>query len=102
VSKDQIEVTIDGGMDPSGAKSGRICLGALPNVHRSEASEKARIHIGRGIKLRYMPDGSVYLNCLSLKGVFVRSYFLDFENGLTYGSTVHKFCVGSEKKVVKF
>jgi hypothetical protein len=49
-----------------------------------------RIHIGRGIRLRYTADGSVYLNCLSLKGVFVRSYFLDFEHGLVYGSVVHK------------
>jgi hypothetical protein len=56
-------------------------------IHRSNLF---RIHIGRGIRLRYTPDGSVYLNCLSMKGVFVRSYFLDFEHGLVYGSVVHK------------
>ncbi|KAI6235519.1 Mothers against decapentaplegic-like protein [Aphelenchoides besseyi] len=99
VPRDQSEVVVDGGMNPAGAKSGRFCLGALPNVHRSEASEKARIHIGRGVRLRCTPQGSVYLHCLSLKGVFVRSYYLDFEHGLIYGSTVHKFCVGSEKKI---
>ncbi|KAH7731436.1 MH2 domain containing protein [Aphelenchoides avenae] len=96
---DQSEVVIDGGMDPAGARSGRFCLGALSNVHRSEASEKARIHIGKGVRLKISPDGSVYLECLSQKGVFVRSYYLDFEHGLIYGSTVHKFCTGAEKKL---
>uniref|UniRef100_A0A915D962 Mothers against decapentaplegic homolog n=1 Tax=Ditylenchus dipsaci TaxID=166011 RepID=A0A915D962_9BILA len=66
--RDLSEVIVDGGMDPSGARSGRFCLGALSNVHRTEASEKA-------------------------------SYFLDFEHGLIYGSTVHKFCSGAEKKL---
>lgn len=37
------EIMIDGGMDPSGFRSGRFCLGALSNVHRTEASEKARL-----------------------------------------------------------
>ncbi|CAD5217703.1 unnamed protein product [Bursaphelenchus okinawaensis] len=99
VPRDQSEVTIDGGMDPAGARLGRFCLGALSNVHRSEASEKARLHIGRGIKLKQTPDGNVYLTCLSQKGAFVRSYFLDFEHGLVYGSTVHKFSIGAEKKI---
>uniref|UniRef100_A0A1I7SQS2 Mothers against decapentaplegic homolog n=1 Tax=Bursaphelenchus xylophilus TaxID=6326 RepID=A0A1I7SQS2_BURXY len=99
VPRDQAEVTIDGGMDPAGARLGRFCLGALSNVHRSEASEKARIHIGRGIKIKQTQDGNVYLTCLSQKGAFVRSYFLDFEHGLVYGSTVHKFSIGAEKKV---
>ncbi|EFO23155.2 MH1 domain-containing protein [Loa loa] len=42
VRKDRTEVVIDGGVNPAGAKHGRFCLGALSNVHRSEASEKAR------------------------------------------------------------
>lgn len=58
-----------------------------------------RIHIGKGVKLKTTADGSVYLQCMSHKGVFVRSYFLDFEHSLIYGSTVHKFCSGAEKKV---
>lgn len=37
-----LQITIDGGVDPAGAKLGRFCLGALPNVHRCEASERAR------------------------------------------------------------
>lgn len=39
-------VIIDGYVDPSGGN--RFCLGALSNVHRSEQSEKARLHIGKG------------------------------------------------------
>ncbi|TKR57934.1 hypothetical protein L596_030573 [Steinernema carpocapsae] len=42
VRKEQSELIVDGGMDPAGGKNGRFCLGALPNVHRCEASEKAR------------------------------------------------------------
>lgn len=37
-------VTVDGYVDPSGGN--RFCLGALSNVHRTEQSEKARLHIG--------------------------------------------------------
>lgn len=37
-------VTVDGYVDPSGGN--RFCLGQLSNVHRTEASERARLHIG--------------------------------------------------------
>lgn len=40
-------VTVDGYVDPSGGN--RFCLGALSNVHRTEQSEKARLHIGNFI-----------------------------------------------------
>lgn len=40
-------VIIDGYVDPSGGN--RFCLGALSNVHRADQSEKARLHIGKGI-----------------------------------------------------
>lgn len=59
VHRDQVEVTVDGGMDPSGIKSNRFCLGALPNVHRSEASEKARFVISferKTIRLHFMKN----------------------------------------------
>ena len=42
-------VIVDGYVDPSGGN--RFCLGALSNVHRVEASEKARLHIGKGIQV---------------------------------------------------
>ncbi|KAG8040214.1 hypothetical protein G9C98_000784 [Cotesia typhae] len=40
-------VTVDGYVDPSGGN--RFCLGALSNVHRTEQSERARLHIAAGI-----------------------------------------------------
>ncbi|KAL3090294.1 hypothetical protein niasHS_006746 [Heterodera schachtii] len=97
------EVAIDGGMDPSGALSARFCLGALANVHRSEASERARLHIGKGISLKFADNcEAVFLKCLSQKSVFVRSHFMDFEFGGGSGggdSIVHKICPGVERKV---
>ena len=42
-------VTVDGYVDPSGGS--RFCLGQLSNVHRTEASEKARLHIGKHFNL---------------------------------------------------
>lgn len=39
-------VKVDGYVDPSGGS--RFCLGQLSNVHRTDASEKARLHIGKG------------------------------------------------------
>ena len=42
-------VIVDGYVDPSGGS--RFCLGQLSNVHRTEASEKARLHIGKCLKL---------------------------------------------------
>lgn len=39
-------VAVDGFVDPSGGD--RFCLGRLSNVHRTEASERARLHIGKG------------------------------------------------------
>ena len=39
-------VIIDGYVDASGNGGNRFCLGQLSNVHRTEASEKALLHIG--------------------------------------------------------
>ena len=63
-------VSVDGYVDPSGGD--RFCLGRLSNVHRTEASERARLHIGRGKKREYKPEyidlvknlSLSYLNCL--------------------------------------
>ena len=40
-------VIIDGYVDASGNGGNRFCLGQLSNVHRTEASEKALLHIGK-------------------------------------------------------
>ena len=44
VSSGKRSVIVDGYVDPSGGN--RFCLGALSNVHRTEQSERARLHIG--------------------------------------------------------
>ena len=46
-------VTVDGYVDPSTGTGNRFCLGALSNVHRTEASERARLHIGKGIQVPF-------------------------------------------------
>uniref|UniRef100_A0AC34QBC1 Mothers against decapentaplegic homolog n=1 Tax=Panagrolaimus sp. JU765 TaxID=591449 RepID=A0AC34QBC1_9BILA len=99
VSLAREDITIDGGTDPGGGRKGRFCLGALSNVHRTEASERARAGIGKGIKLIHHSNGSVVLECHALTGVFVRSNYLDFENNVIYNSTVHKFTKGATKKI---
>ncbi|KAH8023679.1 hypothetical protein HPB51_015175 [Rhipicephalus microplus] len=81
-------VIIDGYVDPSGGN--RFCLGALSNVHRTEKSEKARLHIGKGVQLDLRGEGDVWLRCLSDHSVFVQSYYLDREAGRAPGDAVHK------------
>ncbi|XP_063374275.1 mothers against decapentaplegic homolog 4 isoform X3 [Cydia amplana] len=81
-------VTVDGYVDPSGGN--RFCLGALSNVHRTEQSERARLHIGKGVQLDLRGEGDVWLRCLSEHSVFVQSYYLDREAGRAPGDAVHK------------
>ncbi|XP_046804918.1 mothers against decapentaplegic homolog 4 isoform X3 [Lucilia cuprina] len=81
-------VKVDGYVDPSG--DSRFCLGALSNVHRQEQSERARLHIGKGVQLDLRGEGDVWLRCLSDNSVFVQSYYLDREAGRTPGDAVHK------------
>ena len=42
-----------------------------------QASDKARLHIGKGIQLDLMGEGDVWIRCLSDHSVFVQSYYLD-------------------------
>ncbi|OQV23118.1 Mothers against decapentaplegic-like protein 4 [Hypsibius exemplaris] len=79
---------VDGYVDPG--HQNRFCLGPLTNVHRAESSEKARLHIGRGVELECKVDGSVWLRCLGDYSVFVQSYYLDREAGRAPGDAVHK------------
>ena len=81
---------------------------------RTEASERARLHIGKGIQLELVNEGDffcifqfifskmfknlaiffitgdVWINCLSDHAVFVQSYYLDREAGRAPGDAVHK------------
>uniref|UniRef100_A0A672K8V9 Mothers against decapentaplegic homolog n=1 Tax=Sinocyclocheilus grahami TaxID=75366 RepID=A0A672K8V9_SINGR len=81
-------VTVDGYVDPSGGD--RFCLGQLSNVHRTEAIERARLHIGKGVQLECKGEGDVWVRCLSDHAVFVQSYYLDREAGRAPGDAVHK------------
>ncbi|XP_033109387.1 mothers against decapentaplegic homolog 4-like isoform X2 [Anneissia japonica] len=90
-------VTIDGYVDPSGLE--RFCLGQLSNVHRTEASERARLHIGKGVQLDLRGEGDVWVRCLSDHAVFVQSYYLDREAGRAPGDAVHKIYPSAYIKV---
>lgn len=70
VSSDLQTVTVDGYVDPS--NTSRFCLGQLSNVHRTEQSDKARIHIGRGLQLVKNDNGDVWIRTLSEHPVFVQ------------------------------
>lgn len=90
-------VTVDGYVDPSCGN--RFCLGALSNVHRTEASERARLHIGKGIQLDLRGEGDVWIRCLSDHSVFAESYYLDREAGRAPGDAVHKIYPQAYTKV---
>uniref|UniRef100_A0A3P9I2C4 Mothers against decapentaplegic homolog n=1 Tax=Oryzias latipes TaxID=8090 RepID=A0A3P9I2C4_ORYLA len=90
-------VTVDGYVDPSGGD--RFCLGQLSNVHRTAASHRARLHIGRGVQLECRGEGDVWMRCLSDHSVFVQSYYLDREAGRVPGDGVHKIYPGAYIKV---
>ncbi|XP_026155613.1 mothers against decapentaplegic homolog 4 isoform X3 [Mastacembelus armatus] len=90
-------VTVDGYVDPSGGD--RFCLGQLSNVHRTDASERARLHIGKGVQLECRGEGDVWMRCMSDHAVFVQSYYLDREAGRAPGDAVHKIYPGAYIKV---
>uniref|UniRef100_A0A4W4F7L1 Mothers against decapentaplegic homolog n=1 Tax=Electrophorus electricus TaxID=8005 RepID=A0A4W4F7L1_ELEEL len=90
-------VTVDGYVDPSGGD--RFCLGQLSNVHRTDAIERARLHIGKGVQLECRGEGDVWVRCLSDHAVFVQSYYLDREAGRAPGDAVHKIYPSAYIKV---
>ncbi|XP_075996202.1 mothers against decapentaplegic homolog 4-like isoform X2 [Genypterus blacodes] len=90
-------VTVDGYVDPSGGD--RFCLGQLSNVHRTAASHRARLHIGRGVQLECRGEGDVWMRCLSDHSVFLQSFYLDREAGRAPGDGVHKIYPGAYIKV---
>ncbi|XP_033971358.1 LOW QUALITY PROTEIN: mothers against decapentaplegic homolog 4-like, partial [Trematomus bernacchii] len=91
------QVTVDGYVDPSGGD--RFCLGQLSNVHRTAASQRARLHIGRGVQLECRGGGDVWMRCLSDHSVFLQSLYLDREAGRAPGDGVHKIYPGASIKV---
>ena len=65
----------------------------------TQASDKARLHIGKGIQLDLMGEGDVWIRCLSDHSVFVQSYYLDREAGRAPGDAVHKIYPQAHTKV---
>jgi len=94
-------VKVDGYFSPQsngsngGSNSQRFCLGPLTNVHRTDASEKTRRYIGRGIELEMRGEGDVWIRCLSDYAVFVSSYYLDRQAGRSPFDMVHKIYPGA-------
>jgi len=83
------EVTIDGGTDMASVGN-RYCLGPLSNVHRTEAIEKARLHIGKGVLLECRNEVEIWIRCNSEQAIFLQSFYLDREAGRAPGDAVHK------------
>lgn len=81
-------VTIDGFTSPLTAD--RFCIGTLSSVHRPPAVQKARLHIGKGVKLETKNEGDVWLENLSDNAVFLSSPYLDQQSRREVGNAVHK------------
>lgn len=81
-------VTIDGFTDPITAD--KFCLGNLSSVHRPAAVHKARLHIGKGVRLELKNEGDVWLENLSDNAVFLSSPYLDQQSRREVGNAVHK------------
>lgn len=90
-------VNINGGFDTT--REDLFCVGVLTNVQRTEASERARMHIGRGVQMDSQADGDIYCSNLSEQSVFIESYYLDREAGRSLYDAVHKIYPGSKIKV---
>ena len=57
------------------------------------------MHIGKGVQLENLNDGSVFVRCLSDYSVFFESYYLDRESGREAFDAVHKIYPSSRVKV---
>lgn len=83
------QVFVDGGLSSSGAS--RFCLGSLTNTERSEAAEKCRRNLGKGIRLDLKGEGDVWLTVLGKHPIFVQSHFLDLLTERDEPEHAHKF-----------
>lgn len=93
-------MVVDGLFDST--REDRFCVGALTNVNRTSSSEKARMHIGKGVQLEQMLDGSIYVRNLSEQHCFFESYYLDRESGRDAYDAPHKIYPISHIKVFSF
>uniref|UniRef100_A0A915CCS4 Mothers against decapentaplegic homolog n=1 Tax=Parascaris univalens TaxID=6257 RepID=A0A915CCS4_PARUN len=91
-------IQIDGFTDPTSNPS-KICLGLLSNVNRNQQIESTRRHIGKGVKLTYVPNqGTLFAECQSESAIFIQSrncnYFHNF-----HPTTVCKITNGISLKI---
>lgn len=89
-------VTIDGYTAPS--VDDRFCIGFLSTNHRTPDVIKARLHIGRGVRLE-VEEGDVWLENQSDNAVFLNSPYLDQQSQRTIGEVVHKIYPRAKLKV---
>lgn len=97
VSSSNPNVTIDGFTNPSAPD--RFCIGFLSNVHRPQPVQKARLHIGKGVRLESKYNGDVWLQNLSDNAVFLSSPYLDKQSSRSVGNAVHKIYPRASLKV---
>uniref|UniRef100_A0A915DM84 Mothers against decapentaplegic homolog n=1 Tax=Ditylenchus dipsaci TaxID=166011 RepID=A0A915DM84_9BILA len=91
-------VQIDGFTDPTN-NPGKISLGLFSNVNRNGTIESTRRHIGKGVKLTYVPHhGSLYAECQSESAIFVQSRNCNYINGFN-PTTVCKITNGFSLKI---
>ena len=74
------EVTVDGGMDMT-AVGDRFCLGPLSNVHRTDASEKARYEM-------FFLSESHFDFIMSIECILVKEFVLNVVMKVMYGFDV--------------
>uniref|UniRef100_A0A914WEJ4 Mothers against decapentaplegic homolog n=1 Tax=Plectus sambesii TaxID=2011161 RepID=A0A914WEJ4_9BILA len=91
-------VTIDGFTDPSN-NPGKICLGLLSNVNRNSTIENTRRHIGKGVKLTYVPhQGTLFAECQSESAIFVQSRNCNYMHNF-HPTTVCRIAHGCSLKI---
>ncbi|KAI6216089.1 Mothers against decapentaplegic-like protein [Aphelenchoides besseyi] len=90
-------IHIDGFTDPS--SSDKISLGLFSNVNRNTTIENTRRHIGRGVKLTYVPyQGTLYAECLSDSAIFIQSRNCNYMHNF-HPTTVCKINRGYSLKI---
>ncbi|KAF0992173.1 hypothetical protein HZS_2152 [Henneguya salminicola] len=82
--------SIDGYFDLTNPSGSRMSLGQYTNIHRSDASERTRMYVGKGIELKLINENEIYLFCHSDCSVFLESYYLDEMVQKPHGTVVHK------------
>lgn len=91
-------VQIDGFTDPTN-NPGKISLGLFSNVNRNATIENTRRHIGKGVRLTYVPyQGTLYAECQSESAIFVQSRNCNYLNGF-HSTTVCKITNGFSLKI---